>query len=255
MVKLRQVLNDIVINAYKDDFKESYLRFFVEITGKTAKSQHGTYNIKTHKISIYNSWRDDESILCTTIHELAHHIDTCNRGDSDHQDAFYREFKRLLFTAMDMGVIHKEKFLDTAKDASDSNKIRKMMAEYTPNCIPYKSDAKTIFVYDCFEHKDALKALGYRFNGMSKAWEKEVSDTEEEKAKLSAFPGIRIEVHGAADFHFEGKIKLIATGDTYVIKDTLKALGFRYQEKKWIYYAKNMEEASRIQAKVPCKVK
>lgn len=255
MATLKQVLDDIVRNTYKSDFKESYLRFYVEITGKTAVSRHGTYNLKTHKISIHNSFRDDESILCTTIHELAHHIDLCNRGTSDHQEPFYREFKKLLFTAMDMGVIHKEKFLETAKDASDSNKIRKMMTEYTPRNISYKKDTITITVYDCYEHRFALKELGYKFNGGSKAWEKETADVEAEKEKLSAFSGIRIETQGAAEFHFKGNIMLIATGNTYAIKDTLKELGFRYHDKKWIYYAKDMEEAFSMQAKVPCKVK
>lgn len=251
MLKIKELLCDIVKYTYGQDCNEKYLKFYVEISDKNSLSYHGKYNERNHKITICNTYRDDESILCTTVHELAHHIDCCNRGTSNHQKPFYAEYEKLLFTAMNMGIIHKKKFLDTTKDASDSNKIRKMMDNYIPHPIPYKQNQSTVSVYNSFAIKNELSSRGYHFNGNTKAWEKETDTPEQEKEWLEQFKDIQIEISDATDLHFEGEIKLIAMGDTYSIKDELNAAGFHYQNKKWIYKAKNENEVTEIKKKFP----
>lgn len=247
MFKIKELLCDIVANTYGKECNPAYLRFYVEISEKNSKSYHGLYNERSHKINIYNTYRDDESILCTTVHELAHHIDCCNRGRSDHQKEFYAEYEKLLFTAMDMGIIHKEKFLETTRDASDSNKIRKMMERYEPNPIEYKQGKYVVSVYNCYAYKDFLKNRGYHFNGNTKAWEKEVANADEECKKLEALAGARVEISKATDLHFAGAVKLVATGNTYPIKDELNAAGFRFEKKSWVYYAASEADAAAME--------
>lgn len=251
MIKLKELLCDIVKQAYLENLNEKYLKFYIELSPKDSKSMHGFYRYKDRHIVIYNTYRDDEAILCTTVHELAHHVDFCNRGKSDHQKEFYEVYEKLLFTAMDMGIIHKEKFLLTNKDASDSNKIRKMMEKYHPNTVDYKKDMVIISFTNCFEYKDYLKSKGYSYNSNTKAWEKEVADIDTEMKSLKPMPGIGFSVNKATEIHFNagskskevkrnasgGKV-LIATGNTYEYRDALKNEGFKWdtRTKTWQYH-------------------
>ena len=93
MLKLKQVLNDLVDYTYLDHPKRAlFKKFYVECVDKDMKSYHGVYNIRTHHIKVVNLYRDDASIVATTIHELAHHVDNMLRGDTDHSKEFYEVF-------------------------------------------------------------------------------------------------------------------------------------------------------------------
>ena len=239
MLKIKEILSDIVRQTYGADCNPAYFRFYVEITNKNSRTCHGRYTYRNHKIEIFNTYRDDEAIVCTTIHELAHHVDYCNRRKSDHQKEFYAEYEKLLFAALDMGIVNKYKFMETAKDASDSNKIRKIMDRYIPNPVSYKKDAQVISVGNCFEYREELKSMGYKYNGNAKVWEKEVPDADVELEKLGRFSGITVGVSKATELHFEGHEKLVAVGDTYACKAELKKAGFRFVKKQWECELKN----------------
>lgn len=251
MLKIKKTLNDIIKNTYVENINPAYYKFYIEISNEVSKTKHGYYNEKNQKIKIYNTYRDDDSVLCTTIHELAHHIDYCNRHTSDHQKPFYAVYRKLLYTAMDMGIIDKYKFLSIVKDATDYSKVLKMMEEYVPNPIEYKKNVYLISVYDCYAIKDILKEKGYHYNGNTSAWEKEIMDVEEEKVWLSQFEEIRIEITNANKIHFNGHIKLIAKENSFPYKEELKKVGFKYKNSQWIYESSNMKEAKSIIKQFP----
>ena len=257
MIKLKEILCDIAKQAYGKDCDARYLKFYIEMSEKDSKSKHGHYRYKDRRIVIFNTYRDDEAVLCTTVHELAHHVDFCNRGTSDHQKEFYEVYEKLLFAAMDMGLIHKEKFLRTNRDASDSNKIRKMMDRYIPHPVGYKSGKVTISFRNSFAYKDYLANKGYHYNSNTKAWEKEVDDIDSEMASLKSMPGVELDIRSATDIHFEagsksrevkehcsGSKPLIAYDNTYPVKEALHADGFRWDKrtKTWQYTPVSKEE-------------
>ncbi len=134
MLQVKNILCDLVDYAYDDNNpkKDLYKKFYIEVSEQNKKSFHGDYNIKTHHIRIFNTYRDDASIIVTTIHELTHHIDNCNRGTSDHSKEFYTIFEHLLKTGLNMGLFSKEQFFAATADASDSKKVRKMIEDYEP---------------------------------------------------------------------------------------------------------------------------
>lgn len=265
MKQLKDILCDIVRYTYKDDCKNSYFKFYIELSEKDFKTKHGLYKMKEKRIIIYNTYRDDEAILCTTVHELAHHIDFCNRGTSDHKESFYKVYEELLFTAMNMGIIHKDKFLQTTKDASDSNKIRKIMDKYKPNPISYKQDQTIISFTNCYEYKNYLKNNGYQYNANQKAWEKEVEDIDKELNSLKEMPGVILNIRKVTDIHFNpGKEstalkisgldkKIVATGNTYSYKENLKEEGFLWDKrtKTWQYHILEESDEKRLRKKYP----
>lgn len=258
MFTLKEILGDIVTQAYGTDCNPAYHRFYVEMANKNSKTYHGLYDTRNRKITIYNTYRENQAIVCTTIHELAHHVDFCDRKTTDHQKEFYEVYEKLLFAAMDMGIVSKEKFLLTTKDASDSEKIRKMMERYVPHEILYKKDAVTLSLSNSYAHRQYLQSLEFSYNGNTKAWEKEFESIEEMDAfckEMKPLDGVKMDVFGSKDLHFEGSILLIAQGDTYAYKDKLRAAGFRYtkvgRNQAWVFHAKSSDDVVYIKAQFP----
>lgn len=259
MIQVKKILNDIVEVAYAGNPKlEQYKRFYVEISKKNLKSKHGHYIASQHKIVIFNTYRDDEAIICTTIHELAHHVDYINRGHTDHQGPFYKVYAELIYSALDMGVISETKFRETEKDASDSNKIRKIMDDYHSKEIGYKVGQYIISVQGGYEVKETLKATGYRFNGNGKSWDKEVAGQElEEQIKSLDELGVDYLVRDARKMAFTSTLSLIAVkGNTYALRDELYADGFYWKKtgkKKgnWELKVDSHEQAEMVIEKYP----
>ena len=233
MINIKEILNDIVKYTYGADCNPRYHKFYVEISDKNYKSKIGHYRYDNHNIVIFNTYRDDESIVKTTIHELAHHIDYCNRGESDHSPTFYAEYAKLLYTAMNMRLFNRDEFLECERDSTDYNKVCRILDKYEPNYINYKTDKWRVSVYNSYNYREYLKSQGYTYNGNMKCWEKEVDDGEAEYEKLKDLDGVEIKHNSATELHFKGKIKVIAEGNTYTHKEELKKAGFRFKDKRW----------------------
>ena len=254
MIKLKNILNDLIDYAYNDREKAStYKNFYVEVVNRNMRSKHGDYNSHSRHIRVFNLYRQDDAIIATTIHELAHHVDYINRGITDHQKEFYIVFKKLLYGALDMGLFSKELFLLATRDASDSNKIATMIAGYTPQTVSYKESKRVVEVFNCFSIKDKLKENGYKFNSINKTWEKEVELRDvcvEEKFlnELSA----DYKVKHITDISFSGTRKIIATKGSFEHKELLKEEGFHYvKEKRWWERAGEYEDLKGYKEKFP----
>lgn len=235
MIKIRNILCDVLDYAYPDSDKlEKYKRFYVEMINENRKGRHGDYNGMTHHIRIYNLYRDDASIVVTTLHELAHHVDHVNRGKSDHGKEFYAVYEHLLHTALNMHLFNKEQFLNATKDASDSNKVAKMIKDYISEDVSYKKNVVTIEVKNCFDKKDILKERGgYTWNGINKAWEKEISeDNLEEEKKFLESKAFEYNINENNSITFQKKNYIIAGKGSYDVREKLHEDGFIYDSKK-----------------------
>lgn len=148
--EIKTVLQDIVYYAYHDKISEKeyekLTKFYVRCENRIVRSYHGKYNCSTHTITIVNLYREPAQIICTTIHELAHHVDYMLRGTTNHRKEFYLVFSRLLYAGLDMGLFAKEEVLDMQRDASDSRKIKNIVESYVSSPIPYKNDKKKVIV-------------------------------------------------------------------------------------------------------------
>lgn len=237
MLQVKNILCDLVDYAYDDNNpkKDLYKKFYIEVSEQNKKSFHGDYDIKTHHIRIFNTYRDDASIIVTTIHELTHHIDNCNRGTSDHSKEFYTIFEHLLKTGLNMGLFSKEQFFAATADASDSKKVRKMIEDYEPVPIAYKKDVLIVRVRNCFDIKEQLKARGYHFNSIEKSWELETSEVENEKKFLD---NVEIDIeYEVSDKYmsFQRKSYICASKGSFEVKNELKEDGFFFENTKKVW--------------------
>lgn len=190
MYRIKILLNNLVEYAYPHSPKQkAYKAFYVEYIDKEFKSKHGDYNTKNKHIKIFNLSRTEDQLVVTSIHELAHHINFVNdtsHSFEPHGQEFYKVYKKLLFTALDMGLFNKWQFINATADASDSRKVKRMLEEYRPHPINYKQDVKLIQVFYAYEIRKNLQKHGYKYNSVLKSWEKETENPLDETAFLDS---------------------------------------------------------------------
>lgn len=180
---IKKRLCDLIESCYKQtvDIKtlNKYRGFRLKIEEKELKSRLGKYVPKTKTIYLNNVRSEDNiSSIVTLIHELSHHIDTVNRGISDHSKEFYNVHVDLLISAFDIGLLDYDDFLKTQSSARNINKIKKLVLArcYRPN---RKNDNKKVWciVTNSYEYNNFLKERGYIYNfyinGRMKLFEKE----------------------------------------------------------------------------------
>ena len=239
-VEVKTILEDIVFYTYNgkvdDKTYERLTKFYVKLENKVTNSYHGFYKYNDSSITITNLYRNQTSIVCTTIHELAHHVDRVFRGKSDHSKEFYAVFRQLLYTGLNMGLFNKEEALLMQTDASDSNKVKKIVDAYNPEPIEYKTDSKKIAVKNCYDIKEILKEKGFKFNALSKTWELQINSSEETKySEWLRTLKCDFEIIEGNKMQFEAVGTLIATDGSYENRDDLKKNGFYWnsQKKQW----------------------
>lgn len=181
----KAALIDIIKHAYPRSSKiRDYCNFNFFLLDRELKSKHGDYFGPERRIRIFNiKSRELVPLITTSIHELAHHIDYCNRGTSDHSSLFYEEYRTLIFAALDMDMISINDVLESRRDASDSVKLKLMVIEYLEEGREKREKVKRaerVCVYDAYDIKDTLKASGYRWDASSRAWSRELSDDGEQ---------------------------------------------------------------------------
>lgn len=230
-IKVKKILEDIIDNAYpdvSDISRNKYKRFYLEIIPKELKSKSGTYFLDKKKIEIYNLSHDSKTIVKTCIHELAHHIDFCNRGTSDHQMEFYECYRALLYAAMNMRIITPEQLKNDFLHA-DGKKVKKIVDEWKPAYVSYKSDTFIFRAIGAYEFRYMLKGRGYKWNSMEETWDKECTgeecNTEEGFLRET---GITYKKVSASDFNIEAIGYLVCEKDSYLYKDALKEHGFHF---------------------------
>lgn len=244
MIQLKKTFEDILDYAYPDSKKlDMYKKVFVETIDETRKSFHGDYNGRKKRIRIFNLYRSDASLVATSIHELAHHVDYCNRGCLDHGDNFYAVYKQLLYVSLNMGIFTKEEFLKSTSDASDSNKVKAMLANFEPHPLAYKNNIVIVSVKNGYSHKEYLKESGYHWNSVQCTWDKEIdSDIADlEKNKLLSMK-MEVAIREAKKFKMSRGTSIVAGKGSYNIRDFLKENGFRYNSKRKVWYKSGSKE-------------
>lgn len=271
-IEVKQILEDIVFYTYhgkvSNETYEKLTKFYVKLENKVTNSYHGFYKYNDASITITNLYRSQTNIVCTTIHELAHHVDRVFRGKSDHSKEFYSVFANLLHTGLNMDLFSKEEALSMQTDASDSKKIKKIIDEYVPSSIDYKKDTKKIIVKKCYGIKDILKEKGFKYNSLSKSWEYTINREEEEQfTKWLKTLDCEFEIINGNIMQIDAMGMLIATDGSYENKEELKKNGFYWnsQNKRWqkqiemkdyekeMYTLRNLQYRVKIQLEKPKK--
>ena len=214
--QVKQYLDAIIDRAYpdiNDNTRKKYHGYKVVLTTKVYKGRLGCYHYSTSELEISGIENKPVlSLVITSIHELAHHIDWCQRNTSDHQKPFYAIYKKLLYAALDLKIFSAESYFESVRFSRDYNKVCDMLYAYNnqdrdeSSVKAYKEGLSRIDVKSAFSIKDHLKERGYKYDAVTKCWYKEFSqeDIETEKRWLDSLCA-DYDVEEAKDFFFKAK--------------------------------------------------
>lgn len=230
--KIYLTLCDIIDYVYEEN-RDKYKKFYISIIPKESKRCHGLYKPKTKAIEIYNLSRPYNHIILTVLHELSHHIDSCDRGDSNHKKPFYDIFYKLIIAALELKIISKRDII-TETDSKDRDTLQKYYGSIKNWEIEtrdeYKKDIKIIKVINSFAIKDYLKIRGYKYSKLEQAWIKElkIDRVIDELNKLRRITDEEnIKIYDRSDLKIEA-IYYIVVLNSFNHKDILKANGYIY---------------------------
>ena len=262
MYQLKQMLNDLVDYTFADDPKlKAYRSFYIEVVTKDYKGRHGDYTPSTRHIRLMNTYRDENKLIITSVHELAHHINHMQGNTDVHGKGFYANYEKLLHGTLDMGLVKKEEWLAAHEECHDSqseNKVQRMIERYQPKNAGYKAGKTKFTVYDAFDVKEELKEKGFKFNKIVKGWEIELDedDTSEMKLFLDS-KDLKYNISGGNKYIVKDKDKpqtnpkkvwTLSVLNAYPIKDKLKEKGFRYRKEDycWCIQYSTSDELSQL---------
>ncbi|MDU6333756.1 MAG: hypothetical protein E6584_21585 [Enterobacter hormaechei] len=231
-----------IIDYFYEENREEYKKFYIKIIPKEMKSIHGRYFFNNSLIEVFNLSRPYNHIITTILHEVAHHIDYCNRGKSDHSKTFYEEFYNLIIAALELNIISKNDII-TETDSADKDRLEKYFGNienWNIKEAEYKKGMKIIKVSNSYSIKEYLKNRNYKYSKLEQLWFKEieVNNLEEEMNFLKEIIyEENIKVIDSRDLEIEA-IYYIVVLNSYNYRDILKESGYIYngygiKKKSW----------------------
>lgn len=231
---LNKKIHDILLKLACDTFPgRQFEQFSVEIIAKAMASRHGDYHKapgKSAKIRVVNLERGTSHIVCTSIHEVAHHCEMCLHGKTGHSKRFYEIYSLLLERALQDRLIT----LDMIEDKWDIQKLQKKVGHLS--VAPGQAEAadngsRTIKIRNGFEIKDVLKQKGYAWNGIELTWCKDVAtvDLDAEVAWLRSLTVEENIVVSAEAVSIDCQHLVLAEGNTFPVKDQLRGAGYSFR--------------------------
>lgn len=254
--QLKEQLNNIIDNALFDDpLKEKYKSFHLKVSDKINNSYSGLYNPEDKSIEVIDVRGEETSSHSTLLHEVSHHIDYVKNGKTGHKKEFYDIFRKLIYSALDLGYIDRKKMLAMPKRNTDYSKVIKMLKEYKPKePVITPNVSKLLAVAKAYQFKDLLKSKGFSWNKVNRTWEKVVATKDIDiLAKELIDCGINKELleikdNSKINMEFRGnKISsdyVVFIDGGYYIKEELKKDGYHWfaPKKQWYKEFNNEEE-------------
>lgn len=228
---LKKLLDLIISETF--EVKGNYLAFKIAIVPKELKSKHGQYIPNDRKIEVFNLARAPGCTMLTCLHEVAHHIEFMDLGETAHKRSFYDRFHPLLLTALSMGIITQE---DLAEDSKDSNDLFKLEDYFRPMKyweyeLTEEARKRYVLVANGFEQKELLKKRGYRYSSKSQTWGKEFPNElyafRESKLLVETIEGIKAHVVRQATILFSLNY-YVAINGAFDQRKLLKENGYRW---------------------------
>ncbi|EDT15821.1 hypothetical protein [Clostridium perfringens] len=226
--RIYKTLCDVIDITYPDN--EKYKKFFLDIQNRELKTSHGDYNISNAHIRIFNLSRPYNSIIVTVIHEVSHHIDFCQRKETDHSRKFYDIYHNLLLGALSLGIINLED-IKNIDDSAAPTQLTRYFGDidtwYFKKKV-YKEDINIIKVKNSFNIKEILKRRGYHYSKIEQCWYIELSNLElnnETTYLKSLIEEENIQVSSSIDLKIEA-IYYVIVLNSYKHRELLKKRGY-----------------------------
>ncbi|MCD2208579.1 hypothetical protein [Listeria booriae] len=232
-IEMKNLLNDVLLYAFPKDSHpiEKLQQFYVEYQRKEGK-KNGDYQADFHRIRIFNLSRDSRSILLSSLHDLAHHIEVTFYGETAHKERFYMYYHNLLVTAMGMNILNKsDLILLDEKEKEKLEKYHEMVRYWQIPKIAYKEDTFYLDVRNGYPFRKLLREWGYKYLPLEELWRGEFNKDSvwQEKAELIDYgvPEKEILVYHATDIQMSFVYYLVIR-NAFDHRATLSKLGYRY---------------------------
>lgn len=184
---IKGALDTVLRYTYPDTYQK-YLSYFLRIRPKELKSKHAHYIRKERMIEIFNLSRDPRFLLITCLHEVAHHVEYEDSGDSDHAEPFYQRLYDLYVIAVGLNLLE---LLDVTReiDAGDYFGLRACFGDISNWKVPTIPDMekRMVIVKDGRSFRNILKNKGYHWFTVSQTWQKELNTLEEAEREVQFF--------------------------------------------------------------------
>lgn len=250
--RLKKILDDIVDVAYADlppEKRERLKWYKLYVLPREKKSSGGMYYYRENRLEVYNPRLGTDFMATTLIHELSHRMSYEINGDAGtgHGKEFYAEYARLIYAALDMGLLSEDTF-NNESWGSDQNKVRKIVSKYEPSPVEYTMNFPPVVkVYNAYSIKEDLKARGYSWNIIELLWEKETESIGEEELFLQNKGAVKktnetgggkqiLYIIDESSLLMKPVLYIEAKGETYNAREKLKEMGFTFTSKgkKWV---------------------
>lgn len=250
--KVKESLDFLLDKTYQESGK--YKKYHLAIEPKELKSKHGDYFWETAEIRIFNLSRRPAFTMMTCLHELAHHIQLVDTGNTDHTEVFYTRYYQLLVMSIALGWVNQADVLEE-DDSPDRNKIQKLYGSVEDWTIP---DLKIknqfiITVKNGFPLKDYLRANDFEWFTLMQAWQKSVDSINEARLledilyKKDRRLGINVATNATVIFDIAYYL-LVKNG--YEQRKELRRLGYSWQafsiKKCWVKQISSLDYKKEI---------
>lgn len=132
---LLEYIIDDALTYYEEETIEKIKDFEINLfpTEFIEKNVAGKYLYKKKQLWVFNTDKfNNEYILRTALHELAHHINYVVLGNLKHNEFFFADFSVLLHSALDFGLIKPFRLADDNITA-DRNEVKKILNNWKEN--------------------------------------------------------------------------------------------------------------------------
>lgn len=228
--KMIELLNLVFNDVIDDETKKSYEYFNIVLSKKELKKNE---SYKERTITVNNLFRQECEIANSLIVGLAHHIDFCNRGETDNKKPFLELYRTLLFTALDNQYILFDE-LKSSNDFNNSKVLKNILSSYWVS--NYSSEKCILEVYNCFSIKDYLKKHNFLYNSCHQSWELEVNSNKVGAAIEAIYnkdKSVVVETRSPNKIVFGLSAYICISGKTFNYKDLLKKERYFYKNTKW----------------------
>lgn len=251
--ELKRHLRKIIARAYGDDPKiREYRTFELHLRDENLSGSTGTYDPRIKTIEITNLGDKEANNLCTLIHELSHHIETCQRGKTGHQKEFYAIYAKLLYAALDLGSISLSDFQQMDHRNTDYGKVQKILKQYVPSAV-ISEEKKTVSVVHAYAIRDELKKHGYHWDDLNKSWVRTLSvhEAEAEYRRLLSDGVDRdtVQILDASAMRMAKGGHALRVFGAFDIKEQLKERGYHWDKERKCWYKQIPKEQADTETK------
>lgn len=234
MRSIKKELEFIIDKTYENLNKENnYKNFKIEFSKKESTKNE---KYKDNVLTVFNLYRQEVAIANSCIIALAHHVDSCDRGETKNDKIFLQVYSKLLYKALIFQLLDYVQLINC--EDYENQKLIKTALEvcWKKNVVLQMYKTSILEVFNSYNLKDYLKQNGFKYNSSYSSWDKEMPIDQIDILTSKLFSMDQsVKLDFRTPHHlvlvFDGYI--VVEGNTFKAKEILKEYHFGFSNGKW----------------------